>query len=358
MPGNEKAQKIFEKNFFGPSVMARSAPAVPLDALLPHASVHTFVLDGGLRVVWCDVDGPLCSAHILAATQSVDDSGLAHTLEHLIFCGSGRWPHRGFLDTLANRSLSSGTNAWTSETYTAYTAVTAGPQGMGRLLPVLLDHVAHPTLRDAQFVTEVYHVDGEGKEQGVVFCEMAARENTEADLLDNTLRQMLYPHMAIAYEHGGKTRDIATRLDNRRIRDYHRHYYDPSRMTVVLCGKIDIEDTLKAIATVPAKAAAPSPSSSSSSSFEPTVPLDTPLPPLVSAAEPTIVRFPSRQDDVASIAFAWRGPSCTDLKTVAAFDVVYYFLTETVASPLNQAFVERPVPLATDIEYGKKEINR
>jgi len=137
MPGNEKAQKIFEKNFFGPSVMARSAPAVPLDALLPHASVHTFVLDGGLRVVWCDVDGPLCSAHILAATQSVDDSGLAHTLEHLIFCGSGRWPHRGFLDTLANRSLSSGTNAWTSETYTAYTAVTAGPQGMGRLLPVL-----------------------------------------------------------------------------------------------------------------------------------------------------------------------------------------------------------------------------
>jgi Zn-dependent M16 (insulinase) family peptidase len=54
---------------------------------------------------------------------------------------------------------------------------------MAEILPVFLDHVLHPTLRDDQYVTEVYHVDGEGKQQGVVFSEMAARENSEADLV-------------------------------------------------------------------------------------------------------------------------------------------------------------------------------
>jgi Zn-dependent M16 (insulinase) family peptidase len=54
---------------------------------------------------------------------------------------------------------------------------------MAEILPVFLDHVLHPTLRDDQYVTEVYHVDGEGKQQGVVFSEMASRENSEADLV-------------------------------------------------------------------------------------------------------------------------------------------------------------------------------
>lgn len=57
---------------------------------------------------------------------------------------------------------------------------------MAEILPVFLDHVLHPTLRDDQYVTEVYHVDGEGKQQGVVFSEMAARENSEADLVEYT----------------------------------------------------------------------------------------------------------------------------------------------------------------------------
>jgi hypothetical protein len=37
-----------------------------------------------------------------------------HTLEHLVFLGSKRYPERGFLDTLACRCLSEGTNAYTA----------------------------------------------------------------------------------------------------------------------------------------------------------------------------------------------------------------------------------------------------
>ena len=65
---------------------------------------------------------------------------------------------------------------------------------MLNILPVFLDYVLHPELSDSNFRmspsesssllmrfnfgytdTEIYHVDGEGKELGVVYCEMLGR---------------------------------------------------------------------------------------------------------------------------------------------------------------------------------------
>jgi hypothetical protein len=40
---------------------------------------------------------------------------------------------------------------------------------------------------------EVFHVDGEGRERGVVLSEMQGREATEDDMGDNAAYQLLYP---------------------------------------------------------------------------------------------------------------------------------------------------------------------
>lgn len=91
------------------------------------------------------------------ATEIFNDSGVPHTLEHLVFLGSKAWaiclkavfysssgqtnvlfaryPYKGILDSLANRAFASGTNAWTATTHTAYTVTTAGSDGFLRLLP-------------------------------------------------------------------------------------------------------------------------------------------------------------------------------------------------------------------------------
>ncbi len=68
-------------------------------------------------------------------------------------------------------------------------------------------------------MTEVYHIDGEAKEQGnrerdrddvgVVFCEMLGREKTESDLLSFHFCQLMYPQSGYAYETGGLTKEIA-----------------------------------------------------------------------------------------------------------------------------------------------------
>lgn len=126
----------------------------------------------GLRGVAIETGEPLCSLHVILATEadtnsySHKDDGLPHTLEHAIFLGSASYPYKGILDKLANRSLADGTNAWTATDHTAYTLTTAGDEGVINLLPIYADHILFPTLTDESFVTEVHHVTGEGKDKG------------------------------------------------------------------------------------------------------------------------------------------------------------------------------------------------
>ena len=89
---------------------------------------------------------------------------------------------QGLLDLLANRCLSNGTNAWTAEDHTCYTLSCAGAEGFLNILPIYLDHVLWPTLTDSGFYTEVHHINPEGENAGVVYCEMKARENTSMSI--------------------------------------------------------------------------------------------------------------------------------------------------------------------------------
>lgn len=100
-----------------------------------------------------------------------------------MFLGSKQYPYKGVLDQLANRAGSNGTNAWTANDHTAYTISTAGSEGFLKMLPVYVDHILHPTITDAGFATEVYHINGAGEDAGVVYSEMQARENTAGDLM-------------------------------------------------------------------------------------------------------------------------------------------------------------------------------
>ncbi|OMJ09228.1 hypothetical protein AYI70_g11040, partial [Smittium culicis] len=98
----------------------------------------------GLRIVVCKTPGPLCQLNIFVPTITYSDKGLPHTLEHLIFCGSKNFPHRGYLDALANKCISNGTNAYTAPDHTMYTFESAGEDGVINTLPVFLDGVFNP----------------------------------------------------------------------------------------------------------------------------------------------------------------------------------------------------------------------
>ena len=59
----------------------------------------------GIRVYQCNVSGPLVKGYFSLATETHDHDGLPHTLEHLVFMGSQKYPFKGVLDKVANRSV-------------------------------------------------------------------------------------------------------------------------------------------------------------------------------------------------------------------------------------------------------------
>ncbi|KAJ3248634.1 Presequence protease, mitochondrial [Chytriomyces hyalinus] len=324
------------------------------DAL--NGSVRVFKhTSSGMRIVFASVGGPVASAQIVVPTGADDNKGCAHTLEHLIFCGSKQFPRRGYLDTLATRSLSTGSNAYTADDHTSYSIVTAGAEGLARVLPVLLDHVLHPTLTDHQFMTEVYHVDGAGAEQGVVYCEMAGREHTEADVTDLRIRQLLFPGTAYAYECGGQT-DAIRNLTNNDIKNYHDRFYSLDTITILICGTVEpllIFEALKTMDVVSANSlgkGANNTAAAAANSIRFVLPKD--ADPLQSIVD--TVTFPSQDEAHGSMMFAWRGPMSSEFRDIVALDIVLRYLQDSSASPLYQAFVENDEPWAAEVDYDVK----
>jgi Zn-dependent M16 (insulinase) family peptidase len=294
---------------------------------------------------------PLCSVSIVVRTPCEDNSGLPHTLEHLIFMGSEeRFPHRGHLDALASRCMANGTNAYTAVDYTAYTATTVDCDSMMRyLLPAFLDHVLRPSLTEEVFTTEVVHMDpSDGKYHGVVFCEMEAREHTEIDLSERTIRRLLFSDTPYAFECGGLIADIPN-LTIERIQNYHRRYYRPENMVVIVVGSELTNETKQTLFCeldyiLKDDNHEKKPIISTADSFGHVIkPLGDSL--------STRVYFPSDEEESGSVVLAWRGPHLQDQETCIALNILMTYLQENSASPLYQAFVERPKPLASAIDF-------
>jgi Zn-dependent M16 (insulinase) family peptidase len=118
--------------------------------------------------------------------------GLPHILQHMIFLGSKNFPYPGILDQLAVKCLAEGTDAWTETDHACYTLKTAGKTGFLTLLPVYLDHLFHPNLSEAGYLTEVHHIAGDGKDGGIVYQEMKAMEHDPEQQAHWAIMQEIY----------------------------------------------------------------------------------------------------------------------------------------------------------------------
>lgn len=198
----------------------------------------------GMQVVVADRQGPKISGYFTLATEIQDDSGAPHTLEHLIFMGSKSYQYKGLLDKLSSRAYS-GTNAWTATDHTAYTLETAGWDGFAQILPVYLEHILLPTITDEAVVTEVWHIDGEGNDAGVVYSEMQATQSRSSEIMDLKARRLIYPQdVGFRYETGGMTEALRV-LTPKRIRQFHRDMYQPRNLCLIIVGETDHQSLLR-----------------------------------------------------------------------------------------------------------------
>jgi Zn-dependent M16 (insulinase) family peptidase len=303
-----------------------------------------------VRVVRFASPGPIVSLTVFVGTEPISDAGHPHTLEHIIFLGSKLHPERGYLDTLACRSLGEGTNAHTANEYTCYTATTAGVEGFVSLLPCYLDHVLSPTRTAdvAAFSSEVFHQRADGKDAGVVMSEMLAREHTEVDIGDRELRIALLGGTPLAFEAGGMCAAIRT-LTPADVHEYHQRFYCGANVSIVVGGSALIPDDVLLDAVAPLLDAY-----ASQPGFRPGKPAwQSPLAltPLPVAVDKRMVPFPCVDASMGSVLLGWRAPSCRAAYNTLAIDVLLQWLCGFETSPLTQQFVMIETPLASDVHH-------
>lgn len=262
----------------------------------------------GMRVVTVDQKGPIMSGYFVLATEIHDDSGSPHTLEHLCFMGSRSYQYKGFLDKLASRAYSD-TNAWTATDHTAYTLESAGWDGFALILPVYLEHLISPTLTDEGCYTEVYHVNGAGRDAGVVYSEIQGVQNTSSELMDVECRRSLYPEgVGFRQDTKGLMEQLRV-LTADRIREFHREMYQPKNLCLVITGEVDHDHLLQILDDFESTIldAIPSPDATFKRPW-----IESAQAPPIQKSVIKSVHFPDEDESFGEIEIRFLGPNCTD----------------------------------------------
>ncbi|KAH9082169.1 Metalloenzyme, LuxS/M16 peptidase-like protein [Lactarius deliciosus] len=266
----------------------------------------------GLSVVHLDYEAPIVNGYFVVATEIFNDTGCPHTLEHLVFMGSEKYPYKGIIDHFANRGLSNGTNAWTDTDHTAYTPVSC------KSSPIYVDHILYPTITDAGFLTEVHHIDPQGEDSGVVYSEMQGRENTSGDLMSLESQRLVNPLGSAYRSETGGLMEALRKLTVEQIREYHKTYYVPHNLSLIVAGKLSsgtetllsvVQNKIEPSIIAHGQDKGPKPAGWNRPFLETPSALRTPMKELVEHT----VEFPEKDESSGELIINFMGPRTDDL---------------------------------------------
>ncbi|CAG0915932.1 unnamed protein product [Notodromas monacha] len=315
----------------------------------------------GLTIVLHKVPGPIVNGYValgtmnspptstlyqitfIETTEPLDDDGLPHTLEHLVFMGSDEYPWKGMLDLVANRCFASGTNAWTAQDHTAYTMKTAGSGGFCNLLPIYLDHIFFPTLQDSSYLTEIHHINGIGDDGGIVYSEMQSIENTAGTMVHHAMKTHMYPGKT-GYNvcSGGSLKNLRESCNNVKVKAFHRAFYRPENVWLIVTGHVTAVEVMDAIEPIERKLV--------KKVNDPFVrPWSSNVEDLKKTSDVKVL-FPANEEDFGMVEVGWRGPFIKKgVDEIFGLSLLMDYMVDTAISPLRKAFVEMDCPLASRV---------
>ena len=183
-------------------------------------------------------------------TPPVDDTGVAHIVEHSTLCGSRKYPLKEPFVELVKGSLNTFLNAMTYPDKTMYPVASRNDKDFQNLMDVYLDAVFYPAMRDNPQVLmqEGWHYEIEKPEDalsysGVVYNEMKGALSAPDDLLESRIMSSLYPDTTYGFESGGDPEAIPD-LTQEKFLAFHERYYHPSNSYIYLYGDLNIEEKL------------------------------------------------------------------------------------------------------------------
>ncbi|KAJ3428495.1 presequence protease [Anaeramoeba flamelloides] len=314
-----------------------------------------------LKVSIIDIPTPIVNGYFVLGTEANDDYGCPHVLEHMIFLGSEEYPYKGIIDSIANRCLGTGTNAWTATDHTAYTVSTAGTEGFLNILPVFIDHILFPTLTEDGFKTEIHHIDENGEDNGVVYNEMKGTENTPESLTYHALTRMIFKNASFASETGGKVSDLRN-LKLETVKEFHEKYYRSSNLELIITGKIQPEEIFERLGKIENKIISKQEGALyKNDTSQPNEiserPFSTRVPKFLKSEEKTIVFPEDDEESTGLVSISQRIGKYSDFELTNSMIILWSYLTSSTISPLQQALVEIEDPYCTIIDYSFLEFS-
>jgi len=304
----------------------------------------------GLTIAIAKAETPVVNGYFCLPTEAHDDDGLPHILEHLVFLGSEDYPYKEVLDLLANRCLAKRTNAWTSTDHTCYTVFTAGTSGFLQILPIYLDHILFPTLRDEDFLTEVHHINGKGMDAGVVYSEIQGSKYATSS--SKALKERMYPNNSGYYaQTGGSLENMRNSTTIEKVRLYHQKLYRAENLILTITGRIDETQLFEQVRSIEEKVLKKR-SLDPNYSFE--RPWQKPLSPTGFDKDHTFIHeFPSDDESKGHVLVGWRLENhiTKDIPLLEAFQLMMQYLTSSKVSPFEAEFVESSDPLASSVGF-------
>ncbi len=186
------------------------------------------------------------------ATLPEDSTGVAHILEHTVLSGSERFPLKDPFLQLLKGSVNTFLNAMTYPDKTVYPAASPVAQDVFNMMKVYGDAVFFPLLRPELFRQEGHRLqfreDGTLERTGVVFNEMKGNYSSHDSIAAEKCIQSLFPDTLYRFDSGGEPSAIP-QLTYEGFTDFHRRYYHPANVRILLYGNIPTEEYLEFLHT-------------------------------------------------------------------------------------------------------------
>lgn len=196
------------------------------------------ILDNGLTVIHqqttaTDVAAVDVWVKAGAALEPDEWAGMAHFLEHMIFKGTKRVAPGVFDREVEHRG--GVTNAATSYDYAHY-FITTATRYLHDTLPFLAEILLNAAIPDDEFV----------RERDVVLEEIRQSYDNPDCLAFQVLVETLYQHHPYGRPILG-TEETLMKLSPEEMRLFHRTYYQPENMTIVVVGNLNKENALQLV---------------------------------------------------------------------------------------------------------------
>ncbi|CAA7194050.1 M16 family metallopeptidase [Chryseobacterium potabilaquae] len=172
--------------------------------------------------------------------EDENQRGLAHFMEHMNFNGTKNFPDNKLVDFLQSIGVKFGQhlNAYTSFDETVYMLPVPldKPGNLDAGLKVMEDWAFNATLSDEQI----------NKERGVVLEELRLGLGADKRMMEKYLPKMLY-NSQYANRLPIGTKDVLQNFKPDVIRQFHKDWYRPDLMAIVVVGDINVDEIEKKI---------------------------------------------------------------------------------------------------------------